>query len=166
MDFSIGQGYDVHPLAEGHALVLGGVSIDHPKGLKGHSDADVLLHAIADALLGAANLGDIGKHFPPHDPAYENSNSLDLLAEANRMVKEAGFTVGNIDSTLCLQAPKIQPYIPDMQQAISNCLDIPAAHISVKATTTENLGPEGREEGISAHAVVLLLRAKNVEPRT
>jgi len=152
----IGFGYDVHRFAENRDLWLGGVKIPHSKGLLGHSDADVLIHAICDALLGAAALGDIGKHFPDTDPAYKGIDSKILLSETARLLATSGYKIMNIDSTIALQAPKIAPYIEQMRNTLSNLLEIGSGQISVKATTTEKLGFEGREEGISAYAVVLL----------
>ena len=152
----IGTGYDVHRLQEGLPLWIGGVRIEHTHGLLGHSDADVLLHAICDALLGAAALGDIGKHFPDTDPAYKGISSLKLLAHVGILLKEHGYSVGNIDSTVVAQRPKMAPYIPQMKQNIADTLGININQVSVKATTTEHLGFEGREEGISAQAVALL----------
>ena len=152
----IGHGYDVHKLVEGRKLIIGGVEIPHEKGLLGHSDADVLLHAISDAILGAAALGDIGKLFPDNDPAYEGADSLVLLRKVCEKVREAGFEIENIDSTVLAQAPKLRPYIDEMRSLISayTCVDIDA--ISVKATTEEGLGFTGAKEGIAAHAVCLL----------
>ena len=153
----IGTGYDVHQLAEGLPLWLGGVQVPHTHGLVGHSDADVLLHAICDALLGAAALGDIGKHFPDTDPQYKGISSLKLLACVGRLLGEKGYRIGNIDSTIVAQRPKLAPYIPQMRQNIADTLGIGLDQVSVKATTTERLGFEGREEGISAQAVALLI---------
>ena len=152
----IGTGYDVHRLEEGLPLWMGGVFIPHSHGLLGHSDADVLLHAICDALLGAAALGDIGKHFPDTDPQYKGISSLKLLVHVGNLLKEHGYTVGNIDSTIVAQRPKMAPHIPQMRQNIADALGIGVDRVSVKATTTEHLGFEGREEGISAQAVALL----------
>ncbi len=152
----IGFGYDVHAFVEGRPLVLGGVTIPHTHGLLGHSDADVLLHAISDALLGAAALGDIGRHFPDSDPAYKGISSLLLLEHAARLVQSAGYTVANLDSTLVLQKPRLAPFVPRMTLAISRAMNVPESCVSVKATTTEKLGFTGREEGIAAYAVVLL----------
>lgn len=152
----IGTGYDVHQLAEGLPLWLGGVLVPHTHGLVGHSDADVLLHAICDALLGAAALGDIGKHFPDTDPQYKGISSLKLLAHVGVLLKEHGYRVGNIDSTVAAQRPKLAPHIPQMRQNIADALGIDIAQVSVKATTTEHLGFEGRMEGISAQAVALI----------
>ena len=152
----IGTGYDVHQLAEGLPLWLGGVQVPHSHGLVGHSDADVLLHSICDALLGAAALGDIGKHFPDTDPQYKGISSLKLLAHVGRLVADKGYRIGNIDSTVVAQRPKLATYIPQMRQNIADTLGIDIDCVSVKATTTERLGFEGREEGISAQAVALL----------
>lgn len=155
-DFRIGYGYDVHRLVEGRDLVLGGVCIPHSLGLLGHSDADVLLHAICDALLGAAALGDIGKHFPDTDPKYQGINSLLLLEHVGKLLSEKGYRISNIDATLSLQKPKIAPYIETMRENIARYLVIDMDRVSVKATTTEKLGFEGREEGVSASAVCLI----------
>ena len=155
----IGTGYDVHRLGEGMPLWLGGVLVPHTHGLIGHSDADVLLHAVCDALLGAAALGDIGKHFPDTDPQYKGISSLKLLAHVGRLLKEQGYTVGNIDATIAAQRPKLAPYITQMRQNIADTIGIDITQVSVKATTTEHLGFEGREEGISAQAVALLVRS-------
>ena len=153
----IGTGYDVHRLAEGLPLWLGGVQVPHTHGLVGHSDADVLLHAICDALLGAAALGDIGKHFPDTDPQYKGISSLKLLAHVGQLLNKQGYTIGNIDSTIAAQRPKLASFIPQMRHNIADTLGIPADCVSVKATTTEHLGFEGREEGISAQAVALII---------
>ena len=153
----IGTGYDVHRLAEGLPLWLGGVQVPHTHGLVGHSDADVLLHAICDALLGAAALGDIGKHFPDTDPQYKGISSLKLLAHVGNLLRDRGYCIGNIDSTVAAQRPKLAPYIQQMRQNIADTLGIDLDTVSVKATTTEKLGFEGREEGISAQAIALLL---------
>ena len=152
----IGTGYDVHALGEGLPLWIGGVKVPHTHGLIGHSDADVLLHAICDALLGAAALGDIGKHFPDTDPAYKGISSLKLLAAVGLLLKQKNYRVGNIDSTIAAQRPKLAPYIPQMRQNIADTLGIAVDCVSVKATTTEHLGFEGREEGISAQAACLI----------
>ncbi len=152
----IGTGYDVHRLAEGLPLWIGGVKIEHSHGLVGHSDADVLLHAICDALLGAAALGDIGKHFPDSDMRYKGIASTKLLAEVGRLLYNQGYAVGNIDSTVAAQRPKLAPYIEAMRSTIAATLGIEKEQVSVKATTTEHLGFEGREEGISAQAVALI----------
>ena len=153
----IGTGYDVHALGEGLPLWIGGERIPHSHGLIGHSDADVLLHAICDALLGAAALGDIGKHFPDTDPQYKGISSLKLLEHVGQLLQRHGYRVGNIDSTVVAQRPKLAPYIPLMRQHIADTLGIDIDQVSVKATTTEHLGFEGREEGISAQAVALIL---------
>ncbi len=152
----IGNGYDVHQLVEGRDLILGGVKIDHPKGLLGHSDADVLTHAIMDALLGALALGNIGDHFPDTDPAYKNANSLMLLKHVWALIQTKGWELCNIDSVIAAQKPKLKPFIPQMRETLASVLGVDVSAISVKATTTEHLGFEGREEGISSHAVVLL----------
>lgn len=152
----IGHGYDVHPLVAGRDLILGGVKIPHSKGLHGHSDADVLIHAICDACLGAAGLGDIGQHFPDTDALYKNIDSRKLLRKVKEAIAERGWKIANIDSTLVAQAPRIAPHMPQMIQNISADLDIPQENVNIKATTTEKLGFAGREEGIAAHAVVLL----------
>lgn len=154
----IGTGYDVHKLAEGLPLWLGGVEVPHSHGLVGHSDADVLLHAICDALLGAAALGDIGKHFPDTDPKYKGISSLKLLAHVGMLLKEKGYRIGNIDSTVVAQRPKLAPYIEQMRRNIADTLGVDIDQVSVKATTTERLGFEGREEGISAQAVAMIER--------
>lgn len=152
----IGFGYDVHRFAEGRDLWLGGIKIPHSKGLLGHSDADVVIHAICDALLGAAAIGDIGKHFPDTDLKYKGIDSKILLSETWKLVAEKGFSIQNIDTTIAIQTPKIAPYIEMIRNTLSDLLKIEKDQISVKATTTERLGFEGREEGISAYAVVLL----------
>lgn len=152
----IGHGYDVHKLVEGRKLILGGVEIQHDKGLLGHSDADVLAHAIMDAILGAAAMGDIGKLFPDSDPKYSGADSLGLMREVVKQVRERGFEVENIDSTVIAQAPKLSPYIDLMREKIAQAAEIGAEQVSVKATTEEGLGFSGRKEGIAAHAVVLL----------
>ena len=156
MSFRIGFGYDVHQLKAGIPFWLGGVEIPHEKGSAGHSDADVLIHAMCDALLGAAALGDIGVHFPDRDPAYKGIKSTILLQRTIELVRSKGYEINNIDSTVCLETPKIKPFIPAMCQQIAETLNVDAALISVKATTEEKLGFTGREEGVSAHAVVLI----------
>ena len=153
----IGFGYDVHRLVLDRDLILGGVKIEYEKGLLGHSDADVLLHSIADAILGAAALGDIGKHFPDTDPKYKGADSLMLLKEAYRKVLEAGYKLGNIDATVCAQAPKLMPYIEKMRENIADALSCDISLVSIKATTTEKLGFVGNGEGISSYAVCLLV---------
>ena len=155
----VGFGYDVHAFAEGRRLVLGGVEIPHSHGLLGHSDADVLLHAISDAMLGAAALGDIGRHFPDTDPAYAGISSLVLLRRVAELVRGKGYTVQNLDTTVVAQQPRLAAYIAPMVANISEALDLDPDHVNVKATTTEKLGFAGRSEGIAAYAVVLLDRA-------
>ncbi|MFA9390883.1 MAG: 2-C-methyl-D-erythritol 2,4-cyclodiphosphate synthase [Prolixibacteraceae bacterium] len=156
MDFRIGNGYDVHALATGETLWLGGIQIEHEKGTVAHSDGDVLIHAICDALLGALALGDIGHHFPDTDPAFKNIDSKLLLQKCNELVNSKGFEVSNIDSTICAQRPKLKDHIIAMRNCMAQLLSVDAEQISVKATTTEKLGFVGREEGISSYAVVLL----------
>ena len=148
-----GMGYDVHRLVEGRKLIIGGVEIPHTLGLLGHSDADVLLHAIADALLGAAALGDIGRHFPDTDPKYEGADSLQLLAHVMALLQEKGYVVGNVDATIVAQRPKMKDYIPQMQANIARVLGVEPGQVNVKATTEEKLGFTGTEQGISAYAV-------------
>ena len=152
----VGFGYDVHQFVAGRPLMLGGVEVPHDRGLEGHSDADVLLHAISDALLGAAGLGDIGKHFPDTDPRYKGISSLLLLREVCRKLKEAGYTAQNLDAVIAAQEPKLAPYIARMNETIAAALDIPVSQVNVKATTTEHLGFVGRKEGIAAQAVVMI----------
>lgn len=152
----IGMGYDVHKLAEGRKLILGGVEIEHSLGLLGHSDADVLLHAIADALLGAASLGDIGRHFPDTDEAYKGISSMLLLERVYGLIASKGYRIGNVDALIVAQKPKLAPHIGRMNENIARVLHCEVEQINVKATTTERLGFEGKEEGISSHAVVLL----------
>lgn len=157
--FRVGIGYDVHAFAEGRPLILGGITIPSAKGLSGHSDADVLLHAIMDAMLGAAGQPDIGQHFPNTDPQYKNISSLELLSRVRAIVATAGWLVGNIDASLVAEAPKIGPYVADMRQRIAQALDVEPSAIGVKATTNERLGFVGRGEGIAAMAVALLIPA-------
>ena len=152
----IGHGYDVHRLVEGRRLILGGVDIPHERGLLGHSDADVLTHAVMDALLGAAALGDIGKLFPDSDPAYAGADSLALAAVVAKRLTDAGWRIGNVDATILAQAPKLAPHIPAMRENLSRALGIPVSDVSVKATTEEGLGFTGEKLGIAAHAVCLL----------
>ena len=152
----IGHGYDVHKLVEGRDLILGGVKIDYEKGLLGHSDADVLLHAVSDALLGAAGLGDIGRHFPDTDPKYKGADSLMLLREVYRKISEKGFRVGNIDVTMIAQKPKLKDFIPQMQENIAAAVGVTPDRVNVKATTEEKLGFTGTGEGMACHAVCLL----------
>lgn len=156
--FRIGEGWDVHALVPGRPLIIGGVTIPHPVGLLGHSDADVLLHAITDALLGAAALGDIGRHFPDTDPRFKGSDSTVLLTEVARRVREAGFEIGNVDSTVVAQAPKLGPHIPAMCTRIAQALGLPVDAVNVKAKTAEKLGPVGQGLSIEARAVALLVR--------
>lgn len=156
MGFKIGYGYDVHQLKEGCEFWLGGIKLEWEKGAVGHSDADVLLHTICDALLGAANLRDIGFHFPDTDPKYKGVDSKLLLKEVMSLVREKGYQLGNVDATICLQLPKINPHIPAMQSCIAEVMNVDASLISIKATTTEKLGFVGKGEGVSAHAVVLI----------
>jgi 2-C-methyl-D-erythritol 2,4-cyclodiphosphate synthase len=155
--FRIGHGYDVHRLVEGRELILGGVHIPHTTGLLGHSDADVLAHAISDALLGALALGDIGKHFPDTDPRYAGADSLKLLAAVVALVREQGYSVGNVDATLLAQKPKLAPHIDAMRQNLADAMGVDKDQVSVKATTEEGLGFTGALQGIAAHAVCLLL---------
>ena len=158
----IGHGYDVHKLVEGRKLILGGVEIPHLLGLLGHSDADVLLHAVSDALLGALALGDIGKHFPDTDPAYTGADSLKLLQAVMALVDGQGYRLGNLDAIVIAQKPKLAPYIGQMRENIAAACRADVSQVSVKATTEERLGFTGREEGISAHCVCLLLRKESV----
>ena len=159
MNFRIGEGWDIHALVPGRALVLGGVCIPHSAGLLGHSDADVLLHAITDARLGAAALGDIGTHFPDPDAAFRGADSVVLLTEAARRVRAQGFQIGNIDSTVVAQAPRLAAHIPQMRVRISAALDLAIDQINIKAKTAERLGPVGQGLAMEARAVVLLLRS-------
>ena len=154
--FRVGQGYDCHALVPGRPLIIGGVKIPHRLGLLGHSDADVLLHAITDALFGAAGLGDIGRHFPDTDARYAGADSRVLLKEAGRLVREAGYEIGNIDATVIAQAPKMAPHIATMISHIAADLDLDLQQVNIKAKTNERLGWEGREEGIAAQAIVLI----------
>ncbi len=152
----IGNGYDIHRLVPGRPLILGGINLDHELGLLGHSDADVLTHAIMDALLGALSLGDIGHYFPPTDDQWKNADSLKLLEQVNQLILSKGWQVSNIDSVVVAERPKLKPHIAAMRDRLAQTLAIPADQVGVKATTNEQLGPEGREEGISAYAVALL----------
>ncbi|NPD46390.1 MULTISPECIES: 2-C-methyl-D-erythritol 2,4-cyclodiphosphate synthase [unclassified Lentimicrobium] len=154
----IGTGFDVHQLSEGYKLILGGIEIPHNKGCVGHSDADVLIHAICDALLGALALGDIGQHFPDTSEEFKGIDSRILLKKVNELVRKQGYEISNIDSTLALQKPKVKPYIPQMRAELAKVLGIEINQVSVKATTTEKLGFEGREEGVSAQAVCILFK--------
>ena len=156
MNFRVGFGFDVHRLKDGLDFWLGGIKVPHTKGGFGHSDADVLIHSICDALLGAANLGDIGKHFPDTDPKYKGIDSKILLKEVMVLIRAKGYELVNIDSTICLQTPKIGSYIPEMQKVLANSMGVDIDLVSIKATTTETLGFVGREEGVSAYATVLI----------
>ena len=160
----IGQGYDVHAFCEGRKLILGGVDVPHTKGLAGHSDADVLAHAVADALLGALRAGDIGELFPDDDPAFEGADSLKLLARVAALVRQRGYQIVDVDSVVAAQAPKLAPYRDLMRANLARAMGIPQESVGVKATTTEHLGFEGREEGISATAVCLLVRCSRPAP--
>ena len=161
MAYRIGSGVDFHQLTEGRDLWIGGVKIPHHKGALGHSDADVLLHAICDALLGALCLGDIGTHFPDTDSTFKNIDSKILLQRSVALIQEKGYTVVNIDSTLCLQSPKIKAHVPAMQEAIAAIVGVKTMDVSIKATTTEKMGFVGREEGLMAYATVLLVRGEH-----
>lgn len=154
--FRIGMGYDVHQLKEGYDFWLGGIKLEHEKGAVGHSDADVLIHVICDALLGAANLRDIGHHFSDKDPKYKGIDSKILLSEVLELIREKGYEVGNLDTTVCLQNPKVNPHIPAMKACLSEVMNVSEDSISIKATTTEWLGFVGREEGVSAYCVALI----------
>ena len=156
MNFRIGFGYDVHQLAEGRSLILGGVTIPHEKGIVAHSDGDVLIHAICDALLGAAGLRDIGVHFPDNSDSYKDISSIILLQRTIALLKEHGFQVGNIDTTICLQRPKINDFVPQMIICMAKAMETEPANVSVKATTTEKLGFVGAEKGVAAYAVALI----------
>ncbi|WP_299415396.1 2-C-methyl-D-erythritol 2,4-cyclodiphosphate synthase [Acaryochloris sp. IP29b_bin.148] len=155
----IGNGYDIHQLVEGRPLILGGVRIEHALGLKGHSDADVLTHAIMDALLGALSLGDIGHYFPPTDPQWAGADSLKLLAQVHHLIAERGWQIGNIDSVVVAEQPKLKPHLNAMRDRISQVLNLTPDQIGIKATTNEKLGPVGQEQGICAYAVALLIAA-------
>ncbi len=157
--FRVGQGFDVHALVAGRPLIIGGVTIPHPRGLLGHSDADVLIHAVTDAILGAAGLGDIGRHFPDTDPAHAGADSRRLLREAAAAVRQAGWRVVNLDATVIAQAPKILPHVPAMVAHLAADLDMSPDAINIKGKTTERLGFTGRKEGIAAQAVALIARA-------
>jgi 2-C-methyl-D-erythritol 2,4-cyclodiphosphate synthase len=158
MKFRVGFGFDVHPLVEGLQFTLGGIKVPHHKGSLGHSDADTLIHAICDALLGAANLGDIGLHFPDTSSEFKGIDSKILLSRTVHLIREKGYSISNIDTTVCLQRPKIKPFIAEMQQALAKTMEIPEEDISIKATTTEKLGYIGREEGIAAYAVASIYK--------
>jgi len=155
----VGLGFDVHALRADEDFYLGGIKLEHDKGAYGHSDADVLIHAICDALLGAANLRDIGYHFPPTDEQYKGIDSKILLEKVVELIRTNGYEISNVDSTVALEKPKINPYIEEMQSTLTKCMSIDKEDVSIKATTTERLGFQGREEGVSAYAVVLLIKA-------
>jgi 2-C-methyl-D-erythritol 2,4-cyclodiphosphate synthase len=161
MSYRIGSGIDFHQMVEGRDLWIGGVQIPHEKGALGHSDADVLLHALCDALLGALGLGDIGKHFPDTDPQYKGIDSKKLLQRSYELIRQRDYRVVNVDTSLCLERPKIAPFLPQMQSVIAGILNIQPSDVSVKATTTERMGFVGREEGLVAYATVLLQRDEN-----
>lgn len=152
----VGVGYDVHPLAEGRPLILGGVRVPHHRGLQGHSDSDVLAHAIVDALLGAACLGDIGTHFPPSDPRYKDADSMAFVSHAMRLLADRRWRLNNVDATIIAQEPRLAPHLPEMRRSLSRALGVGADQVSVKGKSTNGLGFEGRLEGIAAHAVVLI----------
>ena len=156
MNIRIGNGYDIHRLIEGRPLILGGIEISHSLGLLGHSDADVLTHAIMDAMLGALSLGDIGHYFPPSEPKWAGANSLTLLEQVNQLIESHGWQIGNIDSTIVAERPKLKPHLKPMRDRLAQTLSLKPEQIGIKATTNEQLGPVGREEGICAYAVVLL----------
>ncbi|MEX0663078.1 MAG: 2-C-methyl-D-erythritol 2,4-cyclodiphosphate synthase [Balneolaceae bacterium] len=158
MNFRVGLGYDVHPFEENRKLMLGGIEIPFDKGLKGHSDADVLLHSITDALLGAAGLGDIGTHFPDIDPKYKNADSAILLKESYELVKNTGYELSNLDATIVAEAPKIMPHVTTIRKRISSIMDCDIDRVSIKATTNEKMGFVGRSEGIAVHAIVLIFK--------
>jgi 2-C-methyl-D-erythritol 2,4-cyclodiphosphate synthase len=158
LSFRIGLGYDVHRLSEGRPLILGGIEIPFPKGLAGHSDADVLSHALGDALLGAVGLGDLGRHFPDSDPQYKGISSLKLLEKIYLLIHQKGYRIGNVDTTIVAQEPKLAPFKEKMQTALALVLQVSVDQISIKATTTEGLGFAGRQEGIAAYAAVLLVK--------
>ncbi|MEM9978910.1 MAG: 2-C-methyl-D-erythritol 2,4-cyclodiphosphate synthase [Cyanobacteria bacterium P01_D01_bin.2] len=158
MDIRIGNGYDIHRLGPDRPLILGGVTIPHSLGLLGHSDADVLTHAIMDAMLGALSLGDIGRYFPPTDAQWKGADSLELLDQVHQMIKAQGWTIGNVDTVVVAEQPKLKPHISAMQQRLAERLAIATNQVGIKATTNEKLGPTGREEGIAAYAVILLVQ--------
>ncbi len=158
MNIRIGNGYDIHQLVTGRPLILGGIEVPHSSGLLGHSDADVLIHAIMDALLGALGMGDIGHYFPPSDPKWKGADSKILMEQVAAIIQSAGWKIGNIDSTVVAEQPKLKPHLKPMRNAIAKILQIEIEQISIKATTNEKLGPVGREEGICAYAVVLLIK--------
>ena len=160
MNFRIGYGYDVHQLKERHDFIIGGIKIEHSKGAFGHSDADVLIHTICDAILGAANMRDIGFHFPDTDAKYKGIDSKILLKDVMAIVREHGFELGNIDATIALQKPKVNPYVPEMKKVLADVMNVSVGQLSIKATTTEKLSFVGREEGVSAYAVALLQKLR------
>ena len=155
-NFRIGYGYDVHQLKEGHDFYIGGIKIDHFQGAFGHSDADVLIHTICDAILGAANMRDIGFHFPDTSEDYKGIDSKILLKEVVKLIREKGYEIGNIDATVCLEKPKLNPFIPEMQKVLSACMKVNSEQLSIKATTSEKMGFVGTEQGVAAHAVALI----------
>ena len=159
MEFRVGNGYDAHKMVEGRPLILGGVSIVHEKGLLGHSDADALCHAVSDAILGAASLGDMGRYFPDSDPHWKGAYSLLMLKECVRLAQEKKWAVGNVDAVIVCQKPKLSAYFPEMTVKMAQALGVPPDHVNLKAKTTEGMGFEGREEGVSVHAVVLLKKS-------
>ncbi len=159
MNIRIGNGYDIHQLVAGRPLILGGIEIEHSLGLLGHSDADVLTHAIMDAMLGALGMGDIGHYFPPNDPQWAGANSLILLAQVSELITARGWKIGNIDSTIVAERPKLKPHLKAMRDRLAQTLGINTEQVSIKATTNEKLGPVGREEGICSYAVVLLCQS-------
>ncbi len=158
MDIRIGNGYDIHKLVSGRPLILGGVELEHELGLLGHSDADALTHAIMDAMLGALSLGDIGHYFPPSDPQWAGADSLMLLTQVNQLIQAQGWRIGNIDSVVVAERPKLKPHIKEMRSRLATTLNLEPERIGIKATTNETLGPVGREEGIAAYAVALLIK--------
>lgn len=160
MNIRVGFGYDVHQLEEGRAFWLGGIELEHTHGAKGHSDADVLIHAICDALLGAANLRDIGYHFSDQDPQYKGIDSKILLKEVMKLIRKNGYELGNVDATICLEAPKVNPHISEMKKCLAEVMQTEENNISIKATTSEKMGFVGRREGIATHAVVLIHQIK------
>lgn len=162
-DIRIGHGYDVHRLVSGRALILGGVTVPFEYGLLGHSDADVLVHAVLDALIGAMGLGDIGKHFPDNDPAYAGISSIVLAKKVNELLREENFTISNIDATVIAQRPKLLPFIPEMKRNIADAFGISSDRVNVKATTEEKLGFTGNGEGMASHAVCLLIRTPSAQ---
>ncbi len=159
MEIRIGNGYDIHRLTQDKPLILGGIEIPHSLGLLGHSDADVLTHAIMDAMLGALSLGDIGHYFPPSDPQWQGANSLVLLEQVHKLIGDQGWSISNLDSTIVAEKPKLKPHLKAMRDRLGEILNLSSDRVSIKATTNEKLGPVGREEGICAYAVVLLMKS-------